>query len=142
MFVFVLPAAQYATQITHEKEKCRESLGDLKPVIFFIPHPPKLQPSSTNFCPTAENKAMTHARTHAHTKTVTLIYTHSFPFFPCNTNITPRLALIMRSNLLALLCMALAMMAHGLPTPDGDDNQAVDNSEHVAIPHVRIGKVS
>lgn len=50
----------------------------------------------------------------------------------------------MRSNLLALLCMALAMMAHGLPTPDGDDNQAVENSEqqHVAIPHVRIGKVS
>ncbi|CDH50697.1 predicted protein [Lichtheimia corymbifera JMRC:FSU:9682] len=43
----------------------------------------------------------------------------------------------MRSNLLALLCMALAMMAHGLPTPEGDDNQAVDNSEHVAIPHAQ-----
>lgn len=49
----------------------------------------------------------------------------------------------MRSNLLALLCMALAMMAHGLPTPGDDNKEAVEDSkQHVAVPHVRIGKVS
>ena len=123
---------------THEKI-CRESWGG---GIRNLPFTPPNPPSSIHFFRQPKQSPW-RTRTHKNRDIHLCPFFFFFFFFPCNTNITPRLALIMRSNLLVLLCMTLAMMAYGLPTPGDDDNQAVKDSEqHLKDfngPRVRIG---